>query len=137
MAPKNVFWPLARSLRKLEKIDFSEISLFAHITTVKEPKLVKNGNSKKMKKMIFSQRPCKWSKNTFRGETTLVRCFFFREWIMVKVSHTLKNPLFWFLKSCIFAYFTLRVHPKSIFCINKGSIHGHKNRKIVKNSKVC
>ena len=93
-------------------------------------------NDLKIKKIIFSQRPCKWSKNAFRGETTLVRCFFFRTWIMVKVSHTLKNPLFWFLKSCIFAYFTLRVRPKSVFCINKVSIHGHKNRKNCQKFKI-
>ena len=41
-------------------------------------KMLKNENSKNIKKIIFSQRPCKWSKNGFRGETTLVRCFFFR-----------------------------------------------------------
>ena len=107
--------PLARSLRKLEKIDFSKNSLLGHNRAVKKAKTLKNEISKKIKKIIFSQRPCKWSKNVFRGERTLVRCFFFRSWIMVKVSHTLKNPLFWFLKSCIFAYFTLRVRPKTVF----------------------
>ena len=33
---------------------------------------------KKIKKIIYSQRPCKWLKNVFRGELKLVRCFFFR-----------------------------------------------------------
>ena len=128
--------PLARSLRKLEKIDFSKSSLLGHNRAVKKAKTLKNENSKKIKKNIFFQRPCKWSKNAFRGETTLVRCFFFRSWMMVKVSHTLKNPFFWFLKSCILAYFTLRVRPKTVFCSNKVHIYSHKNRKMCQKFKI-
>ena len=92
-------------------------------------KICEKWRLKKIKKIIFSQRPCKWSKNVFRGELTLVRCFFFRGWIMVKVSHTLKNPLFWFLKSWILAYFSVKEYPKTVFCVNNVSIYIQKNRK--------
>ena len=91
---------------------------------------------KKIEKSNFLNGLANGQKMFFRGERTLVRCFFFRSWIMVKVSHTLKNPLFWFLKSCIFTYFTLRVHPQTVFCINKVSIHGHKNRKNCQKFKI-
>ena len=37
----------------------------------------KKWNFQKIDFFRFSQRPCKWSKNIFRGEPTLVRCFFF------------------------------------------------------------
>ena len=123
-------------LRKSKKIDFLEISLFAHIEAVKEPNTTKNGNSKKNRKIEFSQWPCKWSKNVFRGERTLVRCFFFRGWIMVKVSHTLKNPLFWFPKTWILVYFLVRERPKGVFCINNVSIHKYKNRKNCQKFKI-
>ena len=123
-------------MRKYDFFDFFWILIFQRFCHVYRPIVPKKWIFWKIDFFQFSQRPCKWSKNAFRGETTLVRCFFFRSWMMVKVSHTLKNPLFWFLKSCIFAYFTLRVRPKSVFCINKVSIHGHKNRKNCQKFKI-
>ena len=102
----------------------------------KGTKISEKWKFKKIKKIIFSQRPCKWSKNVFRGELTLVRCFFFRGWIMVKVSHTLKNPLFWFLKSWILAYFSVRERPKGVFYINNVCIYMQKNRKNCQKFKI-
>ena len=118
-----------KAAEKIQKNRFFENFTFCAHYQRKGAQIREKWKFKKIKKIIFSQRPCKWSKNVFRGELTLVRCFFFRGWIMVKVSHTLKNPLFWFPKTCILACCNLLVRPKSLFCINNVSIHKHKNRK--------
>ena len=120
---------LCKAPEKIPKIVFLKISIFRCVSFLYCRNVRKKWNIQKIDFFRFSQRPCKWSKNVFRGELTLVRCFFFRSWIMDKVSHTLKIPLFWFPKTCILACCNLLVRPKSLFCINNVTIHKHKNRK--------
>ena len=59
-------------------------------------------------------------------ELTLVRCFFFRGYITVNVSPTLKNRLFFM----VMQFFTVwEAYFQQKICINKVCIRGCKNRK--------
>ena len=73
----------------------------------------------------LSQEHCKWSLNVFSPELTLVRCFFSRGFIKVKVSATLKNPLF-FMAMLFFAVRARYTMPK--ICLNKVCSRDSKNQ---------
>ena len=72
-------------------------------------------------------------KNVFSPELTIVRCFFFRGYIMVEVSATLKNQHF----SIVMRFLTLRAGClRAIFCINKVSGFCCKNQNSYQKFKI-